>query len=374
MRRGGRAADESAKVRAQFQKLDRNRDGTLSFREVKGMLKSLNPSFSEHQLQKLFCEMDADQNGKIDQNEFFDFIMDNKKKAPSVAREPPRSTPSAPDVRPKWKEATLDAHNHLRRVHGTPPLEWSDECYVEAKKQADACQEKSQLFHGYLQGPSGRHGQNGYWCSAPGSSAQQCVQSWYDEITDPGYDFNEPGFTSGTGHFTQVVWRDTRQVGMALSEDGKFVFANYYPAGNFQGRFEQNVPQGTWTPGGGGGAAPERREQSPSPQRGGRSPAARKGGAAGAIADAMRAAEEEGEGEEEEDGDSSEVTAKKMTPAMKRMFEGCPFPFEQRAEQGFSKGATVTAKREQNGPMTSLILTVKEGGCTSTATGRWGGG
>ena len=31
------------------------------------------------------------------------------------------------------------------------------------------------------------------------------VTDWYNEMTDPGYDFTKPDFTNGTGHFTQVV-------------------------------------------------------------------------------------------------------------------------------------------------------------------------
>ena len=34
--------------------------------------------------------------------------------------------------------------------------------------------------------------------------AIRATQSWYNELNDPGYDFNKPGFTSGSGHFTQV--------------------------------------------------------------------------------------------------------------------------------------------------------------------------
>jgi hypothetical protein len=35
------------------------------------------------------------------------------------------------------------------------------------------------------------------------------TQMWYDEVTNPGYDFKNQGFSSGTGHFTQVVWKDS---------------------------------------------------------------------------------------------------------------------------------------------------------------------
>eukprot|EP00435_Cladocopium_sp_Y103_P003093 s2756_g1.t1 len=69
------------------------------------------------------------------------------------------------------------------------------------------------------------------------------VKAWYDEIAD--YDFGGD-YQKGTGHFTQVVWKGSTHVGMALSEDGRFCVANYYPGGNVIGRFKDNVlPRGS---------------------------------------------------------------------------------------------------------------------------------
>lgn len=42
-----------------------------------------------------------------------------------------------------------------------------------------------------------------------------------------------------TGHFTQVVWKATKRLG--CGQAGKFVVCNYYPAGNVQGQFRDNV-------------------------------------------------------------------------------------------------------------------------------------
>ena len=58
------------------------------------------------------------------------------------------------------------------------------------------------------------------------------------------YDFKKPGFKSGTGHFTQVVWKETKVLGIAKakSNDGKiFVVARYHPAGNYMNQFQDNV-------------------------------------------------------------------------------------------------------------------------------------
>jgi len=329
---------DTAATRAQFRRLDRDGNGTLSYRELSRLLKKLNPSFSATQLQTLFCEIDANQNGKVELDEFLDFILDNKKSKPAEDREPPEGKALASDVRDEWKQATLDAHNRLRALHGCPPLTWSDECYIEAKKQANACQARGSLFHDHLQGPSGRHGQNGYWCSAPGSTAEVATESWYDEITDPGYNFDKPGFTGGTGHFTQVVWKDTTSVGMAVSEDGKFIFANYLPAGNFMGRFPENVPRP-------GSDAVARRPASPPP-----------------------------EPEPEVASGANTVTAKEMTADLEALFADCPFPFKDKAAAAFENGATVTAEREQKGNVTSLVVKIAQGCRTSKMTCSWGGG
>lgn len=47
------------------------------------------------------------------------------------------------------------------------------------------------------------------------------------------------------GHFTQVVWKGSKEVGVGLATDGKtvFVVGQYQPAGNISnpGYFEKNV-------------------------------------------------------------------------------------------------------------------------------------
>ena len=74
--------------------------------------------------------------------------------------------------------------------------------------------------------------------------ARACIRAYkYFSFAYPGYDFANPGSSSSTGHFTQVVWHETTHVGMARSPCGCFVVANYWPPGNWmmRGEFEANV-------------------------------------------------------------------------------------------------------------------------------------
>jgi hypothetical protein len=65
--------------------------------------------------------------------------------------------------------------------------------------------------------------------------------SWYNEYKL--YDFNAGAFTMQSGHFTQVVWKGSKKIGIgAATRNGKtYVVANYSPAGNYQGEFQENV-------------------------------------------------------------------------------------------------------------------------------------
>merc|ERR1711939_633136 len=139
---------------------------------------------------------------------------------------------------PAWNQedlkACLDRHNELRRKHGAPPLKWKDELAQDAKAAANQCVAKGMLHHSNTNG-AGQNGAMGY------PSFEAAIDGWYSEIKD--YDFQNHGFAMNTGHFTQVVWKSCTHVGMARDTTGRgsYVFANYYPPGNFMGRFPSNV-------------------------------------------------------------------------------------------------------------------------------------
>jgi glioma pathogenesis-related protein 2 len=73
---------------------------------------------------------------------------------------------------------------------------------------------------------------------------KDAVDAWYDEIKQ--HTFGIEPRTTGTGHFTQVVWKDSRELGVGVSKNSKgqvFVVCNYDPPGNYVGRYAQSVPR-----------------------------------------------------------------------------------------------------------------------------------
>jgi hypothetical protein len=71
---------------------------------------------------------------------------------------------------------------------------------------------------------------------------KETTEAWYNECKK--YDYhNRQTYQSETGHFTQLVWRNTQEVGFAQAQGASmnFAVAMYYPAGNFLGEFDKNV-------------------------------------------------------------------------------------------------------------------------------------
>ncbi|XP_041104140.1 GLI pathogenesis-related 2, like [Polyodon spathula] len=142
----------------------------------------------------------------------------------------------------QFAEEVLRTHNEYRRKHRVPGLKLSSKLSREAQQYADALASTRILKHS-AESSRGQCGENLAWASydEPG---KEVAERWYNEIKN--YNFNCPGFSSGTGHFTAMVWKNTKKmgVGKAKASDGStFVVARYFPAGNIvnQGQFEENV-------------------------------------------------------------------------------------------------------------------------------------
>lgn len=73
-------------------------------------------------------------------------------------------------------------------------------------------------------------------------TGRKVTDMWYEEHDK--YNYSNPGFSSTTGHFTQIVWQNSKEMGAgkAVSSSGaQFVVARYQPPGNVRGQFPENV-------------------------------------------------------------------------------------------------------------------------------------
>lgn len=149
-----------------------------------------------------------------------------------------------------FKEQCLKWHNDYRSIHQAPTVTWNDTIAADAEVWATYLADNNAFAHATNLGQLDQ-GENLYLVSVqPTEPCTDATKAFYEEIKD--YNFDQPGFSSQTGHFTQVVWKSTRQIGAASKTraDGQFVVVvRYSPPGNVDSGnyFKDNVlPSQEW--------------------------------------------------------------------------------------------------------------------------------
>lgn len=144
------------------------------------------------------------------------------------------------------EEAWLTAHNDARAGFGTAPLKWSDDLARDARQWAEQLARENTMRHS-PQNARGRTGEN-LWMGTRGYfSAQRMVGYFVDEqrFFKAGRfpHVSTTGNWADVGHYTQIVWGETREVGCAKVSNAKndFLVCRYYPGGNVLG--EMIAPQ-----------------------------------------------------------------------------------------------------------------------------------
>ena len=143
----------------------------------------------------------------------------------------------------KFQVEALKAHNMYRAKHRVGGLVLDEDLCVQAGKYAQYLADTDTFEH------SGDpdNGENLYWSWSSDArwvlEGAEPVTSWYEECR--GYDYAREPVSPDTGHFTQLVWSNTRQLGVGVtksSKTGKFyVVMKYYPPGNYIGQYTQHV-------------------------------------------------------------------------------------------------------------------------------------
>ena len=156
----------------------------------------------------------------------------------AAAKGPPSSEPGSAAATPSaGSSAILAEHNRLRAAHCAAPLAWSAKLEKSAQAWADHLRDSGCAF----EHSGGSSGENLAGVSIGAMDGSGVVRYWYDESAH--YKYSTGRFSAETGHFTQVVWGSTREVGCGTSQcKGMDVWVcQYDPPGNVSGAFAENV-------------------------------------------------------------------------------------------------------------------------------------
>ena len=141
--------------------------------------------------------------------------------------------------------SAIKRHNVLRACHNAQPLMFNCEIMEIAQKYSEyLAKEVGTLVHSNTRFHDKWMGENLAYVGGSyniNPSGEYPTNMWYNEIKS--YDFNHPGFNMNTGHFTQVVWKDSKEFGIGLyCQNNKcFMTGNYFPGGNFNDAYATQV-------------------------------------------------------------------------------------------------------------------------------------
>lgn len=134
----------------------------------------------------------------------------------------------------------LAPQNRERARLGLAPLEWNDRLAREAHAWAARLAQRQALEHSG--GTQSGMGEN-LWMGTGGAWSREEMVDFFIRERRFFRDARFPHVSStgnwvDVGHYTQIVWRDTREVGCAVASANRIdvLVCRYYPAGNVIGR------------------------------------------------------------------------------------------------------------------------------------------
>lgn len=133
-----------------------------------------------------------------------------------------------------FNSSALKAHNEVRAKDNQLPLKWSNDLQQISQQWANQLASRCTLYHHKGNIPFGEN----LFISTWPTNIVNVVNSWANEKRFYNYQQNrcQPG--KQCGHYTQIVWKGTTDVGCGkqMCANGSHIFVcSYFPAGNVVG-------------------------------------------------------------------------------------------------------------------------------------------
>jgi uncharacterized protein YkwD len=132
------------------------------------------------------------------------------------------------------ESSLLNVQNQARAEVNVPALTWSTTLAADAQQWADQIASTGQPTHAQNTG----QGENLAWGTKGAFTPEQLANTWIAEKANWHGGVLTPQNWYPTGHYTQVVWKDTTQVGCGLASDANqdYLVCRYSPPGNYMGQ------------------------------------------------------------------------------------------------------------------------------------------
>lgn len=158
---------------------------------------------------------------------------------------------SGPDAQQNFGEPAALAgitalHNQVRATVGVGPMQWNDSLAATAQAWADACTDNDAPIGLIDHNPNRSNGHPWYvgenvYGSSGTATPSGAVDAWAGEGQYYDYATNSCATGHICGHYTQIVWADSTQLGCGISncpglQYGNSIVCDYGPGGNIGGQ------------------------------------------------------------------------------------------------------------------------------------------
>jgi len=148
------------------------------------------------------------------------------------------SSASTPIATATEKQDALSTHNNERKIfYNNGDLIWSDTLEKSAQDYANTLAQSGEFKHSGI-----GYGENLY-ASSYSSALKDGIVNWINEKSNYTYSTNSCKNNAICGHYTQVIWENTTEVGCARAiykagtfKGGTVIVCQYNPAGNYVGQ------------------------------------------------------------------------------------------------------------------------------------------
>lgn len=131
----------------------------------------------------------------------------------------------------------LGAHNEARAAVGVGPLRWSEALANISSRLARYQRNKMSCHFANL--TNFRYGANQLWAGGAAETPRMAVEKWVEEKQYYNHADNTCAPNHQCGVYTQVVWRNSSEVGcaqaMCVKEKTSLTICLYNPPGNYIG-------------------------------------------------------------------------------------------------------------------------------------------
>ncbi|CAH3145622.1 unnamed protein product [Pocillopora meandrina] len=161
-----------------------------------------------------------------------------------------------------YREAALRQHNRLRAIHDAERMILDEGMNAAADRYARNLFQRfggtTELKHSPKSSRQGQGENLASGCTTQtgvdGRTVEDAIKAWYDEVCR--YNFNIHRSQSGLGHFSQLVWKDSAELGIGKYTGRRngwtctYIVARYRRGGNVNtpgGKFfRENVSKGSF--------------------------------------------------------------------------------------------------------------------------------